>query len=560
MLHRPQVKWVLAVALVLVLLIGGVSALPFQQTAHTTDALLLTQDAIHSTQIAAIQGTVDAHLQATPATVTRTPSPIAPTITLAPNTSYSPTPEGAPGLTRTPLTAVPTLLASPTRTPAPTQPGTTPVPTADPFYWEGCAPDGDFEAFAGYTIPRRSSRARLADNAYPNPVTDARTENVCVGSLWTDGDGYTWVQVATNRPEYFAISRTVGNTVVPNGVLHVWGATHSPFTVEGNRILLDGQPFRFTGVNFRELIGYDNRIMPYANPSDIAIQLDGAKALGMRVVRFYVAHKSLSAEAAIPRIKTILAMLEARGLYGILVLTDGVHSGFQIADTPTNRTASGADRYSHTFFAGGFRSHYLPYVETVTAAIGAHPAIFAWEPGNEFTTVSVPPSTAQMDAFLNFYTETAAVIRRNSPGKLISSGLESCWQLFVLHAYDGERYCARLYQIVDIGTLHTYQTNEPLGSAYQHVLRELQLTDVPLIIEETNTFWEYESADWFNSLIRLTMGRLSGYMQWGMSFPYARDIGVGDGVWNAPTGTAQARRWHILTGFWRALSDQLRNN
>lgn len=533
-----------SIALLVFLVLGVViAASPLQQAspdgAHTHPryetliAQSINVDATQDARLNALEQRTQVPLTNTPRPTSTQPVPVTPT-------------QEVPG------TAIPAS-STPTRTP-------TPQATTDPFYYDGCVPTGDFEAFTGYIIKRRSSREIRTDNIYPEAVTSARIEIVCVESLRTDGAGYTWVQVATSRPEYFAISRDVGGIVEPYGVLTEWGATLSPFTVEGNKIYLDGEIFKFTGVNFRELIGYDNRIMPYANPSDVAIQLDGAKSLGMRVVRFYVSHKSLTVDAAIPRVKNILDMLHARGMYAILVLTDGAYSGFNVADTPQNRAVNGIDRYTHYFFERGFRENYLPYVDALTKAIGAHPAVFAVEPGNEFTTISIPPSQAQMDAFLNFYLEVSAVIRRNMPGKLISSGLESCYQLFVLESYDGGRYCERLYAIVDVGTLHTYQSNngQVLGSSYMHILREMQIPGVPLIIEETNTFWENESTDWLSALVKFAFSRLSGILHWNMSFPYCRDLGVGDGAWNACAGTAQARRWFNLTGFYRSLSDQLR--
>lgn len=564
-LLRKQFLAGLVWALVCLLLLGSVLAGPNQQQpppdgAHTHPRYE-TQLAQHNAQFTQVYGTLAAltNVTAVPATATRTPTQGIPS---------TPTPEVAS--TDTPAPQI-TPTRTPTRTPVPTQPGTTPTATPNPSYYDDCVPDADFESFSD-TLRRRTGKgtefpvimwddpADGNSQLVPKYITTRENVLVCLKSLYTDALGFTWVQISTSQPEYFAIGRTQNGVLDAFGTLYRWGAATTPFSVDGNRLLLNGQQFKFTGVNFRELIGYDNVIMPYASPNDVVIQLDGAKQLGMSVVRFYVAHKSLSVEAAIPRVKRILDMLQARGMYAILVLTDGAYSGFEIRDNSTNRAFNGIDRYTHAFYEGGFRQNYLPYVEAMTAGIGAHPAILSWEIGNEFTTIQIPPTTAQMDAFLNFYAETAAVIRRNSPGKLISSGLESCWQLFVTQAYDGAKYCEKLYNIVEIGTIHTYQenTNQPLGTGWAHIVREFQIPNQVLIIEETNTYWENESTDWLSLLVKTAFVRVSGALHWNMCFTYARDIGTCDGAVNALVGTAQARRWFNITGFWKAFSEQLR--
>lgn len=543
-------KFILAIMLIMVaFLFSGFAFGQLQHGNQTTDEYLLTEVARLDARVTRLEGT-PGHVLPSPTPHTYTPSP-PPTWTRTPSATY--------GMPVTPTQEVPGTHTS------------TPAQTQDPFFT--CTPDADFLAFS--TVRRRSSHQILPDNIYANAVTKDRTENVCLNTLLIDNAGYTWIQIAASRPEWVAISRFVNGNTEYYGTLVQWGgATPTPtpspttapqpalypFTIEGNRIYLNGEPFKFVGVNFRELIGYDNRIMPYAGPHDVTVQLDGAGSLGMRVVRFYVSHKSLTVDQAIPRVRNILDMLEARGMYAILVISDGAYSGFEVKDNSQNRAVNGIDRYTHRFFEGGYRDNYLPYVETLTKAIGSHPAIFAWEPINEATTVQVPPTQAQMDAFIAFYADVTAVIRRNSPGKMVSSGLESCYQLFVLHAYENGEYCARLYQIVDIGTIHTYQENtgQPLGSSWMHFVREMQLSDQPLIVEEINTAWEVESTDWLAGLVKAAFSRLSGILQWNMSFPYARDIGVGDGAWNAPAGTAQSRRWFHITGFWRSLADQLR--
>src|SRR4029453_11103649 len=69
------------------------------------------------------------------------------------------------------------------------------------------------------------------------------------------------------------------------------------------------------------------------------------------------------------------------------------------------------------WFTGGFRTNYLPWGKTVVAQQKDHPAIFAWEPGNELRGNENHP------AFIQFAAEVGGVIRGLDPKHLIASGM-----------------------------------------------------------------------------------------------------------------------------------------
>lgn len=335
-------------------------------------------------------------------------------------------------------------------------------------------------------------------------------------------------------------------------------STLKPFSRRGNQILYNGEPFRFTGANMRGLAWYGD-ILPYATANDVNIQLDGAKAIGMKVIRFYAAHHTRTVKQSIPRVKAILDALHARNMFGIVVLTDGAQSGFYVADTPQNRGGN-PDRYTQRWVDGGFRENYKLFVDEFTTAIGNHPALFAYCICNEYTATIFPLTIPMADNLLKLHAEISTLIATNAPQKFVSTGLESCWQGFVNHAYDGGQYARKLYALPNIhyGTCHTYMSDgNPLGSTHEHIKRELEISGHPMIIEETNTRHEVANADWLNSLVNATLPRFSGYLQWNMSFPYCRDTGDADGLYNCDKDQHLGARWHNHVGYWRSLAERL---
>lgn len=97
------------------------------------------------------------------------------------------------------------------------------------------------------------------------------------------------VQAQINQRPYL---REMLLKITGAGVPDVPVSTLRPFSRRGNQILYNGDPFRFTGANMRGLAWYGD-ILPYATANDVNIQLDGAKAIGMKVIRLNPSQISL---------------------------------------------------------------------------------------------------------------------------------------------------------------------------------------------------------------------------------------------------------------------------
>lgn len=347
-------------------------------------------------------------------------------------------------------------------------------------------------------------------------------------------------------------------------------STLSPFHVSNGQLFKDGKLFKAMGMNFRELPFYGLGLSPiqWATDSHLHEQLNGAVEYGAKIIRVYCAHPAIPLQQAIPRVQRVLDEAGKRGLYVILCLTDGAPAGeFYVPETPDLKSG----RYSWKWILGGYKTgNYRDYVEGMTSALGQHAAIFAWEPINELTALDWPLSDEKANGMLQFWKDITALIRKNSPKKLISNGNVSSWELFVERAYGGGQYAFRMATETELNLIcfHSYADSpDALGSTGQHIRNEVDLlkanhiNDVAFILGETAGKWtdDYVETD-SDPLRKLIEGVFSmGFsvvLYWAVSFPYGKDIGVhaqGYPNWNQqPLST----RWFNAMGLFRAKAKQ----
>lgn len=346
-------------------------------------------------------------------------------------------------------------------------------------------------------------------------------------------------------------------------------STLKPFSTAGNKLLFNGAPFKFAGCNIRELAYYATGFMPYANEAAFQEQLNTAKSIGFSVVRFYAFHTDGTPDLAIQMTKRVLDALQARGMYGIVVLTDCVDSPFRVRENnPANITTAPAYGLSHRWYGGGYNDDYLPAVRKLVGAIGNHPAIFSYEIGNELRTPFPPePTLTQCQAMLEFFRVASSTIRGLASEKMISTGLEHSYNLFVSNAYAGQQFSRKLYALpcIDIATLHTYQDEggHIYGGAFERIPFELEIDGVPMIIEETGliTSPAHLYPVFLERLTEATITRLSGWMQWGFSAPIT-DVGSGGGGGMARTCDhgGNCYQWPELVKFWSNLARRLKGS
>lgn len=171
-----------------------------------------------------------------------------------------------------------------------------------------------------------------------------------------------------------------------------------------------------------------------------------------------------------------------------------------------------------------------------------------------------------------FWRDVAALIRRNSPKKMISNGFVSAWEAFVNHAYGEGRYALKLARETDIDILcfHSYSNpNDPLGAAGQHIRNEVNLIKsnnvkrVAFILEETAGRWEDNFIETDSTSLKVLADGVfalgfSSVMLWALSFPYGQNIGIGGAGYFNANEPPHSTRWHnAVVGWFPAVAAEL---
>ncbi len=223
-----------------------------------------------------------------------------------------------------------------------------------------------------------------------------------------------------------------------------------------------------TGVNMREFAYYDRReFLPFPNaiPPTREAQVAALQRLGVPLVRFFAAQRSADVNTNIAQVGLALNALQKANMQAIVVLGDSISvSGFSIPgdDDYHQGTPLGHinKRYWHE---SGYTKNYFPYVQKLVSQFANHPAVLAWELGNEFAIQPQPSSEDDYNSFIQFVKIVSADIKQRSPHKLISTGLINTNQL--APAGDPaarQAYAQRLYSLpaIDMISLHVYAEDE----------------------------------------------------------------------------------------------------
>lgn len=336
-----------------------------------------------------------------------------------------------------------------------------------------------------------------------------------------------------------------------------------PFSVSGNQFLLNGVPFKFTGYNLREAAFYGEPMEEtrWGDWNFLVHQVRTAKEfLNGKVIRFYAAHINYTVEQTIPRVIAVLDLLHQFNLYAIVVLTDGVYSGYGIKDTEHNFRG----RHTHEFYAGGYNQNYLPKMRKMVEAIKDHPAIMMLELGNEFLIPFPPfvpntPTDQQYVNALNFFKVAADSMREAAPHIPIGTGFVSAWEVFANHAYGGLELGKQLYAhpTIDAASVHTYQSRANVhkwGDTGFHLENEMKLQGHPIYIGETGMIFGTQDGGFTGRLGAETKHRVDGLLQWALQASDAPRAG-GDGA--VGMNQFQTTMWHFYTGNMKYLATEV---
>ncbi len=300
----------------------------------------------------------------------------------------------------------------------------------------------------------------------------------------------------------------------------------------GVGFLLDGKPFRFIGVNLREFVFYGAGVIP-AQAGNQIDQLNAARDMKARVVRMHACHRAVPLEATIPLMQKALDLLHQYNMLAIVCLNDALgDSSFYVPGDDHfhqyGHPMGYVDKVAY-FHNEGYKQNQLPFVRQIVAAFKDHPAIFAWELGNEYALHPQPASDADAEAFIRYAQVVSQAIRQIDPNHLITTGLVNTGHI-APSGCDRIAFARRFYAMptIDFATVHFYQDNSEEQSSLPD-LEACKQIGKPLIVEEYGSTEGDRAAITAAAIERwLAMGA-AGFMQWGLSAtPF--DVGVGDGM------------------------------
>jgi len=306
---------------------------------------------------------------------------------------------------------------------------------------------------------------------------------------------------------------------VLGGASAAWAQPAGLVTAHGRQFALNGQAYRFVGVNLRGLSHYGQGApLQYTSVGDIDANLDGVAAMGGKGVRLFAANKNRTTQQNIDSLRATLDKMKARNLKALICLTDLYNTDFHPAgdDAYYMIQPGGWTLLDNTWFASGYTVNYLPWVQAVVGQLKDHAAIFAWEIGNELTDIKTPLN------IVPFTQNVAAAIKALDPWHMVGTGF-----IGIDHTQIGITQGVALYSDPNLDFIsgHSYDGEDQFDnwSVYARV-------EKPFVLGEygwsegngsrvTNT--QAQLAKWFDQRLA------QGFLQWGYQVG-AWDIGDGD--------------------------------
>lgn len=203
------------------------------------------------------------------------------------------------------------------------------------------------------------------------------------------------------------------------------------------------------GLTTRGIIHYGKGdLLPLSLPGDVTRTLQELRDMNVTQIRVWVGNRHISDAEAAGRLEEFLDLAEQRGIRVVAALIDFFDSGFTAQGMESFYSPNpkwGTVELNHDFFAGGWKGRYRDFVTEVVSRNAGHPALRAWEPGNELKHDAHP------DEFVSFMKEITTHIRALDPETPISTGM--------IAASSTGLHASELYPElpeVDVISAHTY--------------------------------------------------------------------------------------------------------
>lgn len=280
-----------------------------------------------------------------------------------------------------------------------------------------------------------------------------------------------------------------------------------PVTPAGGDFQLCGSKFRFVGFNTRGMCHYGrNDAVPGSSLSDIPTNLDFCVSAKARVLRLTCAYHGINKITTGDRLGLVLDACQARGIYVIVAFTDYyMNSGLYPQGDGTYYNLPGCcglTLLNHQWFAGGYTVNYLPQALYLADRFKNHPAIFAWQLGNELRDNASPAT------FLAFAHGMATQLRAADPNHMLSVGLIGYRNASLTFAQ-----ARQLYADFDFVSTHTYDGDDSNNDA--DVADDL---GKPYVIGEAAFSGTTDRTPLTNADIQKWIARgVDGYMHWALA-------------------------------------------
>lgn len=181
------------------------------------------------------------------------------------------------------------------------------------------------------------------------------------------------------------------------------------------------------GINSRELAFCGLERVTGTSQADIPALLDHAKALGVKLVRFYTACVDVDAVESANRVQYVLDELQRRDMLGIMVLNDSLASGFCIPGDENYRVNMPHGHLSFEWYARkAYTGNYFNHVRILLGKVGKHPAFGSADSINEMGGYGRQGGYIPVEdtaAMRQFAVDSIALVRSLAPNAWVNLGI-----------------------------------------------------------------------------------------------------------------------------------------
>lgn len=308
-------------------------------------------------------------------------------------------------------------------------------------------------------------------------------------------------------------------------------------------LAIDGDSTPKLGVNIRELAYFGTPQWQWTRENWLGNYASTTKGLGMKWVRFFVAHVGYSTDQIVARTRKVLDSLAQQGLLAVVCFADSLsEKGMMPKGDEQWHTGSRGHVIKDYFNNGNYRTNYLPFVKRIVTEFKGHPAVGMWQLMNELAIYNPPANDNDVVGFANFVDETSAAIYAMDTVHPISIGIINTAHIMPpgknVKQFGKDFYSKRKH--IHVVTCHCYQYDHETNPAAMWEHEENCAIDAEIAKETGRAmmwteFGAMNAGDRRASTERFlnqhfVKGNASAALQWGfmLELDAIPDSGIGD--------------------------------